>query len=67
MYHIEIILSHERTGLQDETNIEIVEGLNEGEEVKLKGLALKKEKGRSPEGFGSSGHSPGMGRGLSGR
>ena len=44
-----------KTGLQDETRVEVVEGLIEGEKVKLKSIMPKKEKN------GSSGRSRMMG------
>lgn len=50
-----------KTGLQDETRVEIIEGLKEGEEVKLNGLTPKKEKTDSSSRSRMSGHPPGMG------
>lgn len=51
-----------KTGLQDETSAEIIEGLTEGEEVKLNSIASKKEEPGSPGRSRPPGHLPGMGR-----
>ncbi|MBU1153564.1 efflux RND transporter periplasmic adaptor subunit [bacterium] len=50
-----------KTGLQDETRVEIIEGLTEGEKVKLNSLTPKKEKTDSSSRSRMSGP-PGMGR-----
>ncbi|MFH1098164.1 MAG: HlyD family efflux transporter periplasmic adaptor subunit [Candidatus Desantisbacteria bacterium] len=50
-----------KTGLQDETRVEIIEGLSEGEKVKLNSLTSKKEKTGSSNRSHMSGRPPGMG------
>lgn len=56
-----------KTGLQDETRVEIVEGLTEGEKVKLNGLTTKKKKTDSSNRPRMMGGPPGMGMGGMGR
>lgn len=51
-----------KTGLQDETSVEIIEGLTKGEEVKLNSLTSKNEESGSLGRSRSPGHMPGMGR-----
>ncbi|MFH0775635.1 MAG: efflux RND transporter periplasmic adaptor subunit [bacterium] len=51
-----------QTGLQDETSVEIIEGLTEGEVVKLNGLTPKKEKTESSSRSHMPGGPPRMGR-----
>ncbi len=51
-----------KLGLQDETRVQIIEGLKEGEEVKLNSLTPKKEKTDSSSRPRMLGGPPGMGR-----
>ncbi len=51
-----------KTGLQDETRVQIIGGLKEGEEVKLNSLIPNKEKTNSSNRPRMLGGPPGMGR-----